>query len=151
MKSLKRARRVTSEFHRIQRELEEVVNVSKEGVKEQGASSAIREKQRKLTRELQAIGGRQAYQEASVLTTGRHRTCKWIFAIMTKLGLRPAKNQRPLKLLEVGAVNTQLLSVPWLDVRAIDIKVSATQTTTIPQADENPSCAAGTASAHRAD
>ena len=42
--------------------------------------------------------------------------------MLTKLGMRPKKNQSPLRVLEIGAVNTQLLSVPWLDVRAIDIK-----------------------------
>jgi 25S rRNA (adenine2142-N1)-methyltransferase len=47
-----------------------------------------------------------------------------VFSIITKLGLRPKKSQSPLEVLEVGAVNTQLLSVPWLSVRAIDIKVS---------------------------
>jgi 25S rRNA (adenine2142-N1)-methyltransferase len=112
MKSLKRARRVTSEFHRIQREME-VVKVSNESNSPQ---------KQQLERQLRELGGRQAYQEASVLTTGRHRTCKWIFAIITKLGLRPTKSQSSLALLEVGAVNTQLLSVPWLAVRAIDIK-----------------------------
>jgi len=75
-----------------------------------------------LRRELDDLGGRQAYQEASVLTTTRHRTCKWVFAMITRLGLRPGKQSPPLSLLEVGAVNTQLMSVPWLAVRAIDIQ-----------------------------
>jgi 25S rRNA (adenine2142-N1)-methyltransferase len=77
-----------------------------------------------LRRELDGLGGRQAYQEASVLTTTRHRTCKWVFAMITRLGLRPGKQSPPLRLLEVGAVNTQLMSVPWLAVRAIDIQES---------------------------
>mmetsp|Transcript_35296 Transcript_35296/g.88270 ORF Transcript_35296/g.88270 Transcript_35296/m.88270 type:complete len:335 (-) Transcript_35296:111-1115(-) len=128
MKSLKRARRVTSEFHRIQREMEsaELSNGSgslgPEAGTKQTSSEVYRAKKQKLERELHDLGGRQAYQEASVLATSRHRTCKWIFAIVTKLGLRPAKTLPPLKLLEVGAVNTQLLAVPWLAVRAIDIK-----------------------------
>jgi len=42
--------------------------------------------------------------------------------MITKLGFRPQKNRRPLALLEIGAVNTQLLSIPWLEVRAIDIQ-----------------------------
>jgi len=75
-----------------------------------------------LRRELLKLGGRTAYQEASELTTTRHRTSKWVFAIITQLGLRPSTNRHPLSLLEIGAVNTQLLSIPWLQVRAIDIQ-----------------------------
>ena len=118
MKSLKRARHVTSEFHRIQRELDVVAGVSKDGT----PSARARADKQQLERQLDSLGGRQAYQEASVLTTARHRTCKWVFSVLTKLGMRPKKNQSPLRVLEIGAVNTQLLSVPWLDVRAIDIK-----------------------------
>ena len=118
MKSLKRARHVTSEFHRIQRELDVVAGVSKDGT----PSARARADKQQLERQLDSLGGRQAYQEASVLTTARHRTCKWVFSVLTKLGMRPKKNQSPLRVLEIGAVNTQLLSIPWLDVRAIDIK-----------------------------
>ncbi len=65
---------------------------------------------------------RAAYQEASALTTARHRTAKFVFAALTRHGLRPARGEPPLPLLEVGAVNTQLLSVPWLATRAIDLR-----------------------------
>ena len=111
---------MTSEFHRIHREIEKTTT-SVETAGARGASEA-RAKKAELERQLQSIGGRQAYQEASVLTTSRHRTCKWVFAVITKLGLRPKKHQPALRVLEVGAVNTQLMSVPWLEVRAIDIK-----------------------------
>ena len=109
---------MTSEFHRIQRELDVVAGDSRDGT----PSARARADRQRLERQLDSLGGRQAYQEASVLTTARHRTCKWVFAVLTKLGMRPRKNQSPLRVLEIGAVNTQLLSVPWLDVRAIDIK-----------------------------
>jgi len=57
------------------------------------------------------------------VTTSRSRhTSKWVFSKLTSLGMRPARGKQPLELLEVGAVNTQLLSVPWLAVRAIDLK-----------------------------
>lgn len=137
MKSLKRARRVTSEFHRIQREM--VSNESPAAWKDSSAAAKAK-KHKLLELELRELGGRQAYQEASVLTTGRHRTCKWIFSVVTKLGLRPTKNQSPLKLLEVGAVNTQLLSVPWLDVRAIDIKAQHPRIEQIDFFDLKPKC-----------
>ena len=139
MKSLKRARRVTSEFHRIHREMEVTAKASN-NESSAGAAATARVKKQKLERELHELGGRQAYQEASVLTTTRHRTCKWIFAIITKLGLRPTKNQSPLKLLEVGAVNTQLLSVPWLAVRAIDIKAQHPRIEQIDFFDVTPAC-----------
>ena len=51
--------------------------------------------------ELSALGGRASYQAASELTTSRHRTCKWIFSLLTQMQLRPGKGQPPLKLLEV--------------------------------------------------
>mmetsp|Transcript_8832 Transcript_8832/g.32350 ORF Transcript_8832/g.32350 Transcript_8832/m.32350 type:complete len:168 (+) Transcript_8832:217-720(+) len=124
MKSLKRARQTTSEFHRIQRELD---IARRRGGRQHINNYPVRGEQHELDHELSIIGGRQAYQEASLLTTGRHRTCKWVFSIITKLGLRPKKSQSPLEVLEVGAVNTQLLSVPWLSVRAIDIKAQHPQ------------------------
>ncbi|GLE05009.1 hypothetical protein PINS_up013993 [Pythium insidiosum] len=34
---------------------------------------------------------------------------------------RPKSKEAPLRTLEVGAINTQLLSCPWLNVRAIDL------------------------------
>jgi 25S rRNA (adenine2142-N1)-methyltransferase len=50
-----------------------------------------------------------------------HKTSKWVFQLLTRFNLRPAKKQPPLRVLEVGAINTQLLSCPWLNVRAIDL------------------------------
>ena len=35
--------------------------------------------------------------------------------------MRPRKGEAPINVLEIGAVNTQLLSCPWLNVRAIDL------------------------------
>lgn len=51
--------------------------------------------------ELSKMGGRASYQAASELTTARHRTSRWVFSLLTKLGLRPKKGQPPLKVLEV--------------------------------------------------
>ena len=121
-KSLKRARRVTSEFHRINNKLG-FAETSENGAKIEGTKGGG---EAVLRRELLKLGGRTAYQEASELTTTRHRTSKWVFAIITQLGLRPTTNRHPLSLLEIGAVNTQLLSIPWLEVRAIDIQVCET-------------------------
>ena len=46
---------------------------------------------------------RAAYQEASALTTARHRTAKFVFAALTRHGLRPARGEPPLPLLEARA------------------------------------------------
>ena len=51
--------------------------------------------------QLDKLGGRASYQAASELTTARHRTSKWVFSVLTKLGLRPMKGQPLLKVLEV--------------------------------------------------
>ena len=83
LKSLKRARRVTSEFHRITHAIEKVNEGSTEGQK--GSTEAAVAETQRLEHELRAIGGRQAYQEASVLATGRHRTCKWAGAYTRQL------------------------------------------------------------------
>lgn len=65
---------------------------------------------------------RDEYQRASALTTTRHRTAKFTFSVLTKLGRRPKRGERPLRTLEVGAINTDLMSAKFLDVRAIDVK-----------------------------
>ena len=96
---------MTSEFHRIHRELDKTATCSAGQIKRAHPERA------KLERQLYAIGGRQAYQEASVLTTTRHRTCKWVFSVLTKQGLRPERSQPALKLLEVEAKLTDRVIV----------------------------------------
>ena len=59
--------------------------------------------------ELSELGGRACYQAASELTTSRHRTCKWIFSLLTQMKLRPGKGQPPLKVLEVCLLYRDLL------------------------------------------
>ena len=108
LRSLSAARRITSEFHRLTHQIEAAG----------GADTAAAEA------ELERLGGRAAYQEASKLTTARVRPASHVFSALTRWGLRPAKGEPPLPLLEVGAVNLQLSSVPWLAVRAIDIRSS---------------------------
>ena len=57
-------------------------------------SARARADRQRLERQLDS-SGRQAYQEASVLTTARHRTCKRVFAVPHETGMRPRKNQSP--------------------------------------------------------
>jgi 25S rRNA (adenine2142-N1)-methyltransferase len=108
MKSMKRARAVTSEFHEATRVLDD--------------AHASKEAKTKAKATLERIGGRDAYQAASALTTTRHRTAKWTFSVLTKMDRRPKRGEKALKTLEVGAINTDLMSAKFLDVRAIDVK-----------------------------
>ncbi|CAM9262266.1 unnamed protein product [Sphacelaria rigidula] len=116
VKSRKRARQIVTSFHKLTKEAERIAS---------GAATGEDEKNRRLKRlqrELQAMGGRQAYQSASLLSVSFHNTSKWVTQMLTKMNLRPQRGQSPLKVLEVGAINTRLLDIPWLDVRAIDLK-----------------------------
>lgn len=101
---------MTSDFHRVTRQLQ--VATAEGNAEDRAAAEA----------ELSTLGGRASYQAASELTTSKHRTSKWMFSLLTQMGLRPGKGQPPLKVLEIGAVNAQLLTIPWLSVRAIDLR-----------------------------
>ena len=80
-------------FHKITKEADEIAN------------SKATDKQAKLKgleRELEEMGGRQAYQSASLLSVSYHNTSKWVTQQLDgKMGLRPTKGQRPLRVLEV--------------------------------------------------
>lgn len=112
LRSMRRAREVTSSFHALTRALNDpcVDKAAREAavrtVRDSGGMEALRE----------------AYQAASALTTTRHRTAKWAFSVLTRLDRRPKRGERRLRALEVGAINTDLMSAKFLDVRAIDIK-----------------------------
>ncbi|RLN87148.1 hypothetical protein BBJ28_00013252 [Nothophytophthora sp. Chile5] len=119
MKSRRKARQVTTEFHRLTHELDRLKQQ-----KPSTAADAPQQRTEKITElnaRLDALGGRQAYQDASILSTSFHKTSKWVFQLLTRFELRPKAKQPPLRVLEVGAINTQLLTCPWLDVRAIDL------------------------------
>jgi len=108
IRSMKRAREITHAFHAHTR----VVSSRAASKKAKEAAKAG----------IEELGGREAYQAASALTTTRHRTTKWTFAMLTKMGMRPKKGEGKLKALEVGAINLDFMSAKWLDVRAIDIE-----------------------------
>ena len=54
-----------------------------------------------LKEEVKKIGGRKAYQDASILSTKHHRTSKWVFQQLTALNRRPKSKQPKLRVLEV--------------------------------------------------
>ncbi|CCI10718.1 unnamed protein product [Albugo candida] len=114
-KSRRKARQITTVFHRLNKDLKEA---------EESMAPNVREKREEVERiksKIREIGGHEAYQQASILSTKFHRTSKWVFQILTNHHRRPSSGEVPLSVLEVGAINTQLLSCPWLDVRAIDL------------------------------
>jgi 25S rRNA (adenine2142-N1)-methyltransferase len=108
LRSLARARAVTSRFHELTQELKQRRAAGEDTASVQAA--------------LNSLGGRDAYQEASVLTTERHKTSRFVYSTLQSMGLRPQAGEPPLRLLEVGAVNLQLSSCPWLSTRAIDLR-----------------------------
>lgn len=55
----------------------------------------------RLERELEKMGGRQAYQSASMLSVSFHNTSKWVTQQLCKMDLRPVKGAAPLRVLEV--------------------------------------------------
>ena len=65
------------------------------------------------------MGGAEAYQRASALNTALNPTSKWVKRALAarKLGHTP-------RVLEIGAINTQLLETKELLVRAIDLHSS---------------------------
>ena len=126
---------MTSEFHRLAQDAARAPTAAARAAAE---------------RVLEARRGR--YQEASALSTALHSTSRWVLRVLRRRGVlgaaanarppdaaanarppdaaanaRPpdaAANARPPALLEVGAVNTQLLEARGLAVRAIDVRSS---------------------------
>jgi 25S rRNA (adenine2142-N1)-methyltransferase len=117
MRSRKKARVVTTLFHKYTRDRELAL--------QQGDSLKAEEYEEKIAE----IGGHQEYQRASQLSTSHHSTSKWVLGVLAKKGWlhgiatskKPARRQALL--LEVGAINTELLNAASerLDVRAIDL------------------------------
>jgi len=143
MRSRKKARVVTTLFHKYTRDRELAI--------QQGDTERIKECDVKI----EEMGGRQEYQRASQLSTSHHSTSKWVIGVLAQSGWvygipkesdtskKKKKSKAPrrkTRLLEVGAINTELLNaaketvpaedgkgiVPKyrLDVRAIDLHSS---------------------------
>jgi len=130
IKSLRKAREVTSIYHAIQKNL---------------AHAQTREEKEHLQTRLEEMGGVQAYQEASIVSTQRFNTSRWVVSTLQKLGkikdgskvsssssfsssissstttTTNSATSRRLKTLEVGAISIQLQACSFLDVKAIDL------------------------------
>lgn len=149
MKSRKRARKITTQFHKLTHEKERAV--------QQGDTATVEQ----LDQALHAMGGRSEYQRASQLSTSFHSTSKWVLGSLTRRGWlhgisitttqkpedsnnvnessgdskrrrKTTTPRRPTRVLEVGAINTEILDAAAdttntgekkyrLDVRAIDL------------------------------
>lgn len=105
MKSRRVARKITSKYHDVKAEI--------------AATSSLEEK-KELEGKLNEMGGIDAYQQASIISTAHFKTSRWIVKTLTELGKKPEKGHK-LRSLEIGAINIQLSQTPWLCNRAIDI------------------------------
>ena len=137
MKSRRKARFVTSQYHNIRNELTAI---------DKDVDTPLAEKDRQkeiLNEKLEAIGGVDKYQQASIISTSHFKTSRWVVTILEQIGMKKllddegaisevpssgsqicttaTTSSRKLNVLEVGAINTQLQQCKWLNVRAIDV------------------------------
>lgn len=118
VKSRRVARKVTTQYHTLiqQRHAVEKSKLSK---------AEKEEKLREIDSKIEEIGGINKYQEASVISTRHFSTSKWIIQALKRL--RPdwssgsSSSSTKRQAFEVGAINTQLHSAQFLDVRSIDL------------------------------
>lgn len=127
LKSRRLARRVTSKFHDTRNQL---AIVEKRNDLSESEKNRLRQE---MKLEIENIGGIDAYQQASVISTQHFNTSKWILKTYNQLILEKKvtvrtyvsdatndKRSKP-KVLEVGAINTYLAKQSSLDIRCIDI------------------------------
>ena len=108
--SRKHARKITTAYHAITEQLHHARDESEHA---------------RLQVELAEMGGVQAYQQASALNTALHSTSRWVISSLRTCGiLAPGRGAPRPRVLEVGAINTQLLDCAALHVRAIDLHSS---------------------------
>jgi 25S rRNA (adenine2142-N1)-methyltransferase len=112
MKSRKKARKVTTLFHKYTRE--------RDTAQEQGKAADVE----RLDLLIEEMGGRTEYQRASQVSTSFHSTSKWVLGVLSRNGwlhgiVSESESEPKLKnkkcprrdtlCLEVGAINTELL------------------------------------------
>ena len=116
--SRKHARKVTSAYHKITAQM-----------KVAGSASELAA----CASELAEIGGVMAYQQASALNTALNKTSAWVVQVLRQRKL--LKRDARLRVLEVGAINTQLLEEPELATRSYSSGASA-----VPPSDDSLVC-----------
>lgn len=116
VKSRRVAREVTSKFHTLLKELNKLENTTSESLPEDNRRSECD----RLKSEIDKLGGANRYQQASQISTEYHKTGRIIAKIIEKIGMKPSNKYR-LKVLEIGAINSQLQQFNWMEVRSIDL------------------------------
>lgn len=100
MPSRRKARKLTTQFHQLTCERDEAL------------AQNNKEKVALLDRRIEEMGGRKEYQKASQVSTSFHSTSKWVLGHLARngwlYGVGPKRDRRPTRLLEVGAINTEL-------------------------------------------
>ncbi|XP_078698971.1 uncharacterized protein LOC144926241 [Branchiostoma floridae x Branchiostoma belcheri] len=77
-----------------------------------------------LETEIQKIGGLDAYQAASkrgACCHGNTTTSNWVIKQLKKFKVKPATEEKRLRLLDVGALDNHYQRHGWLDCTAIDL------------------------------
>jgi 25S rRNA (adenine2142-N1)-methyltransferase len=124
-KSLKKKemRKVTSDFHRLSSQLEQL---KQERERKRANGLPIEEEEREITEieeGIRALGGRTVYQQASHQATSAFSTSKWVMGDLQRRGYKEKGTRK--RVLEIGAINTQLQLCSWLSVRSIDLLSSS--------------------------
>jgi len=143
LRSRKRARQVTTLFHKYSQKKDEAIARAQAGgcnisnisdmneIKPTSNSQAdlLLEEVKKWDNKLSEIGGREEYQRASQMNTSLFSTSKWVLGVLGRWGWldglqvheatdiqdnaltkkRRCMPRRDIRLLEIGAINTQLL------------------------------------------
>lgn len=111
VKNQKQGRKVTSQFHKL--------TAQREAASREGREEAVAD----ADAAIQKLGGVEAYQEASAISTALHSTSKWVVGQLRqrKLSHPPGSGRPGLRVLEIGAINTQLLECKSLNVTAVDL------------------------------
>jgi 25S rRNA (adenine2142-N1)-methyltransferase len=119
MTSRRVAREITGKYHEIQNELEQIDR----RVVDNNELPNDKKRKKELKILMEANGGVDKYQKASIISTIHFKTSRWVVRSLQEepLNRKPIKKGIKLVTLEVGAINTQLQDCPWLNVRAIDL------------------------------
>ena len=130
MKSRKRARQTTTMFHKLITE--------RDLARKNGDTTKVRE----CEKEIEEMGGRAEYQRASQVSTSFHSTSKWVLGHLASKGWlygikSTGKQRRTTRILEVGAINTELLDAAGM-VSSRERKENENETHPSPSSGQHP-------------
>ncbi len=105
MKSRKKSRQITSLFHKLTQKMDQA----------KASDPQDKETIQKIQAQIDDMGGREEYQRASQLSTKFHSTSRWVLKVLGQMGwtagidIDESTKKRSTRILEVGAINTELL------------------------------------------